>query len=155
MKKVLFILTAFSILHFSCGNSASDEKKTSGQKETLADSLENQVMDGHDVGMRKYKDLKNSKYRAEQMLDSISRLPASEQQAAGLMKTRLQSIILDLSDAKDAMDKWMDEYNHDSATDNLEARIKYLEGEKVKVEKVKDAILNSLARADSVLKVKG
>jgi Fe2+ or Zn2+ uptake regulation protein len=48
----------------------------------------------------------------------------------------------------------MDEFNVDSAIDNAKERIKYLEEEKLKVTKVKEAILSSLQKADSLLKVK-
>jgi hypothetical protein len=48
----------------------------------------------------------------------------------------------------------MDEFNVDSAIDNAKERVKYLEDEKLKVTKVKEAILNSLQKADSLLKVK-
>jgi hypothetical protein len=48
----------------------------------------------------------------------------------------------------------MDEFNVDSAIDNAKERVRYLEDEKLKVNKVKDAILNSLQKADSLLKVK-
>jgi hypothetical protein len=152
MKKS-FVLVLAGLLILSCNNpeQGEDVKGTNDQK-TLVDSLENQVMDGHDIGMRKYRDLKNAKVRAEQMIDSIAKLPPAERQAADTLKSRLESLVYDLVLAKDAMDLWMDGYNHDSATDNVEARIKYLTAEKIKVEKVRDAILSSLSRADSILK---
>jgi hypothetical protein len=52
------------------------------------------------------------------------------------------------------MDKWMVEFSMDSMKNNVEQRINYLTEEKLKVGKVKDAILNSLAQADSLLKKK-
>jgi transcriptional regulator NrdR family protein len=42
----------------------------------------------------------------------------------------------------------------DSAVSNIEQRIKYLTEEKLRVSKVKEAILNSLQKADSLLKAK-
>jgi hypothetical protein len=50
------------------------------------------------------------------------------------------------------MDTWMREFDMDSALDNLENRIKYLTEEKLKVGKVKKSIIESLQRADSVLR---
>lgn len=44
--------------------------------------------------------------------------------------------------------------NMDSALNNAEQRIKYLTDEKLKVGKVKEAILGSLQKADSLLKEK-
>ena len=48
----------------------------------------------------------------------------------------------------------MSEFNMDSAVNNMQERIKYLADEKWKVGKVKEAILGSLAKADSVLRSK-
>ncbi len=58
----------------------------------------------------------------------------------------------DLRNAIFAMDKWMAEFNMDSAKEDMEKRVQYLLDEKMKVGKVKDAILNSLNKADSLLK---
>jgi len=48
----------------------------------------------------------------------------------------------------------MDEFNMDSLTNNAKERIKYLTDEKLKVSKVKESILNSLQKADSLVKEK-
>ena len=48
----------------------------------------------------------------------------------------------------------MVEFSLDSLKDDVEKRIQYLTDEKMKVGKVKDAIINSLATADSLLKRK-
>ncbi|MBK5273326.1 MAG: viral A-type inclusion protein, partial [Bacteroidia bacterium] len=50
--------------------------------------------------------------------------------------------------------KWMDEFNMDSAINNLDERIKYLADEKLKVTTVKESILNSLQKADSLIREK-
>jgi transcriptional regulator NrdR family protein len=52
------------------------------------------------------------------------------------------------------MNKWMDEFKFDSAVNDVKERINYLGEEKLKVTKVKEAILNGLQKADSVLKEK-
>jgi len=52
------------------------------------------------------------------------------------------------------MDKWMTEYDMDSAINNMEQRIKYLTDEKMKVGKMKEAILGGLQKADSLLREK-
>jgi len=96
--------------------------------------------------------------RAEQatkrLLDSIAKLPAKARQAAEPLKVKLDSLKSDLSYAEFAMNRWMDEFNMDSAIDNAKERARYLEEEKLKVTKVKEAILSSLQKADSLLKVK-
>jgi len=52
------------------------------------------------------------------------------------------------------MENWMDEFNMDSAVNNVEQRIKYLSEEKLKVSNVKENILTSLQKADSLIKQK-
>ncbi len=87
-------------------------------------------------------------------LDSIEKLPVKARQAAAPLKIKLDSLQKDLSYAEFAMNKWMNEFNMDSAINNAEERINYLQSEKLKVAKVKEAILGSLQKADSVLKEK-
>ena len=130
------------------------KKKETGIKgpKTQADSLMEDVMDGHDVGMSKYGKLEGSLKKVQQTLDSIATLPEKAQQAAAPLKAQLESVASDLNYAITAMDKWMQEFNMDSALNNMEERIRYLTDEKMKVGKVKEAILNSLQKADSVLK---
>ena len=60
----------------------------------------------------------------------------------------------DLKAAKVGMENWMDEFNMDSAINNMEERMKYLRDEKLKVSNVKENILNSLQRADSLIRQK-
>ena len=48
----------------------------------------------------------------------------------------------------------MEEFNMDSAVNDAKQRIDYLGSEKLKVTKVKEAILNSLQKADSLIKDK-
>ena len=91
---------------------------------------------------------------AQRLLDSIAKLPAKAREAMIPLKTKLDGLLEDLRSAKSGMDKWMDEYNMDSAVNNIEQRIKYLTTEKIKVSKIKESILNSLQKADSVLKAR-
>jgi hypothetical protein len=155
MNKFSFaiIFLVFSFLT-ACNN--ADKKANTGDKvsKTLADSLENEVMDGHNVGMAKYGKLSAMQNEAQRLLDSIAKLPAKAREAMTPLKTKLDGLVEDLKTAKSDMDKWMDEYNMDSAVNNIEQRIKYLTEEKLKVSKVKESILNSLQKADSVLKSK-
>ena len=86
------------------------------------------------------------------MLDSISTLPAQQAKAAASYKQQLETLVSDLNYADFAMDKWMVEFNLDSAKDNLQLRMVYLQSELDKVLNVKKAILGSLSKADSLLK---
>lgn len=155
MKKVLLPFIALIMLT-ACNN--NDKKQEGdGNKEgpkTQADSLMNDVMDGHNVGMAKYTKLNEMEKKVKAALDSISKLPAKAQQASMNYKVNLEGLGNDLRNAIISMDKWMEEFNMDSALNNAEQRIKYLTDEKLKVGKVKEAILGSLQKADSLLKAK-
>ena len=152
-----FLLAILFLVFISITACDNKDKKANGVKEvskTLVDSLENEVMDGHNVGMAKYGKLTAMQNEAQRLLDSIAKLPAKAREAIIPLKTKLDGLMEDLRSAKSDMDKWMDEYNMDSAVNNIEQRIKYLTEEKLKVSKVKEAILNSLQKADSILKAR-
>ena len=88
------------------------------------------------------------------MIDSISKLPAAEKEAAASYREQLTSLVKDLSEAKEGMDGWMRYYRdvRDSAKDDPPKRIAFLRDEIERVNKIRDAILQSLARADSLIK---
>lgn len=151
------LLIAALTLTSACHHDKKQEEHSGHKREVpqnQEDSLMADVMDGHDAGMAKYGKLQAMEKKVKAALDSIGKLPAKAQQELAPLKARLDSTVADLSYAIFAMDKWMEEFDMDSARSNLEARIKYLLDEKMKVGKVKEAILNSLSRADSVLKAK-
>jgi hypothetical protein len=55
-----------------------------------------------------------------------------------------------LKQAEDKMNAWMEEFSIDSASEDTDRRIKYLTGEKVKVDSVRDQILSVISKADSL-----
>ena len=71
-----------------------------------------------------------------------------------VLKAKLNEAMAELGDAHKLMDDWMTEMNLDSAVNNIELRIEYLSGEKMKGSKITDLINNSLQKADSLLKAK-
>ncbi len=144
-------LAVLAIALLSCNDSKEADKK-SDPDQALADSLQKEVDEGHNVGMARHGKLKSMKFEAERILDSISKLPAKAREAAAPLKVKLDSLVSDLATAKDNMDTWMREFDMDSALDNIQNRIKYLTEEKLKVGKVKESIIQSLQRADSVLR---
>ncbi|MFC0773741.1 viral A-type inclusion protein [Terrimonas alba] len=149
---ILFIVAAFFI---SCNDS---ENKKSGpaeaQPRTEAQILWKEVMDGHDIGMAKMGKLTRAEQATRRMIDSIEKLPAKAKQAAAPLKLKLDSLQKELSYAEFAMNKWMEEFNIDSAENDMKKRIEYLKSEKLKVSKVKESILTGLQKADSLLKDK-
>ena len=157
MKRFLIIFLVFLILVIvSCNNKPgkAEEGGKSQTKEYVADSLEKQVIEGHDMAMPKSMKIPNLQKEAKRLIDSIGRLPAKAQEAAAPYKAKLENLLKDLDGAYSSMETWMNEFNLDSARNNIEQRIKYLTEEKLKVDKVKGAVLNSISKADSVLKSK-
>lgn len=159
IKKIIFPLLAIS-LFTACNNAGKEDHSqhmTDAEKaapKTRVDSLFDEVMAGHDEVMPKMGKVRGAQAQAKAMLDSIAKLPAKAQDAAVDLKKKLETLINDLNYADFSMDKWMTEFNMDSAVNNMQERIKYLEGEKGKVTKVKEAVLGGLARADSLFKAK-
>ena len=153
MKKILIAVSIISLFAAACNNSGKKETNSTGLGAT-ADSLEKIIDAGHNTAMSKMGKLGAIKNAVQAALDSIAKLPAKAQEVAAPYKAKLQSVFTDIQTAESNMEKWMTEYNWDSAKDNLEARVKYLTQEKMKVSDVKDAVLNSLQKADSVLKSK-
>lgn len=148
MQKNLFTVLAFAFL-IACNNNS--EKKTD-PLQAKADSLQNEVIAGHDIAMPKSMKIPKLQKQIKQTIDSINKLPSKELQANASYKIELENLYIDLSGADSLMQKWMNEFNLDSFNTNLEKRVKYLSGEREKIEKVKNAVLTSLQNADSLLK---
>ena len=115
---------------------------------TREDSLFHEVMEGHDIGMARMSKITKYLNQIQKALDSITKLPAAK------IDENYQQTLIDLQEdlnyAEYGMNTWMEEFKIDSAKENSEKRIQYLESEKLKVVKVKEAILESLQRADSI-----
>lgn len=157
MKKILFPSACFFLLVVSGCNNSGEKKEEQKDKSSLsqqADSLYNDVIKGHDEAMGEWMHIEGKQKEINRLLDSIAKLPANAKAAADQLKSKLMEANTALQSAYDGMDKWMSQVNLDSAKDNLEQRIKYFTEEKLKVNTVKDAVNNSLQKADSLLKVK-
>jgi len=154
MKKLNILIAALAVVVIIACKNEKKNGHSGKEPQTQADSLMADVMDGHDVGMAKYGKLQAIEKKVRASIDSISNLPAKAQETLAPYKAKLDSAAADLSNAIFAMDKWMEEFNMDSAKDDMEKRVRYLLDEKMKVGRVKDAILNSLSKADSLLKEK-
>jgi hypothetical protein len=148
----LFIVIA-TLSAIACNDEATDTPRQnaySDQPVSKADSLRQEVMEGHDVGMAKIIHIRRYIAQIQLKLDSLNKLPAKQQD-----KQYQQTLITlheALQNADKGMSTWMDKYKDDTLKDNETLRIQYLESEKVKVNTVKTQILESLQRADSLLK---
>jgi hypothetical protein len=158
MKKIMIpVLSLFVCAVMSCN---SDDKKHShsggDEPKTLADSLMKDVDQVQIDGMGNMGQLTKLQQQARKVLDSLNALPSKLTGAGLLYKEKLDSLVKDLDYAEFAMDKWMPEFysNTDTLADNISERIKYLNNEKIKASKIKDAILGGIQKTDSLLKAK-
>ena len=136
------------MLFLSACNSQPAEQ---GEQKSLADSLFDEVMDGHNVAMPKMMKLERLQRQTKEAIDSIAKLPAARQQELAAYKVQLDSTLKALDYGDFAMTKWMNEFKYDSLKDNEPERVKYLQSELEKVNKMKEAVLGSINMADSLL----
>ncbi len=153
MKKIIIAFIAFAFLFLTACNNAGKKEKTN-DLQSMADSLYQQVIDIHNEGMSGWMKIEKKQDVIKKLLDSIAALPEKMRIAAEPLKSKLDQAIIDLHSAYDNMDKWMPTLNLDSAKNDLQKRIDYFSKEKLKAEDIKQDIINSLQRADSVLKSK-
>ncbi|MES1215756.1 MAG: hypothetical protein ABUT20_09570 [Bacteroidota bacterium] len=149
MKYLLIITVAIFVFNNGCNN-AADNKEAAAKTHT--DSLMDEVMKGHDEAMAKSNKISSAQKLVKQSIDSIDKLSPKIKPAAATYKVQLDSLSAELSQASSYMDKWMEEFNMDSAKNDAELRAKYLESEKEKVIKVKETMVSALQKADSILK---
>lgn len=155
MKRILTASFVLAFVFFAACKSKDDKKENNIRaiEKTHADTLLHEIDELHFKGMGKMAELTKLRQAVAKLIDSIS---AGKEKVAALYKRSLDSVLLKLADAEIMMDKWMPVFykNTDTLSDNEEARIKYLIAEKIKVTNLKDAILNSIQQADSLLKAK-
>ena len=136
----------------SCNNESKKSTTTSTDSTKLqADTLMTEVMDGHDAGMAKYGKLNAMEKKVKGILDSLGKV---KDKSADFMRARMDSLLSEIKSAKQGMDTWMETFNMDSAVNDLGQRIRYLRDEKIKVNKVRDDILNVLRKTDSLVRDK-
>ena len=123
------------VVHLLQSPAMNNNNGQDAESKTRADSLLNDVMDGHNIGMAKMGRLTRAEQTTRRLLDSIAKLPDKARQAAEPLKIKLDSLQKDLSYAEFAMNKWMDEFNVDSAVNNVNDRIKLPGGRKIESNK--------------------
>ena len=146
---IRILVLVFVVAIAACNNAANNASTTKVKTET--DSLMDEVMEGHNVAMAKISKLHQTRTQIQHIVDSISTLATDAQKNSAHYKMLLDSAVNRLTRADEAMEKWMSEFNMDSASNDAEKRIKYLESEKVKISTIKDEIILSLQSADSLM----
>ena len=153
-KRMIVVASTIALLVIvACKNNSGSEQneRKDGFGDTpksKEDSLFKEVMEGHNLAMARM--IKINKYltQIQKKLDSINKLPVAK------INKEYQQILIDLQEdlnyAENGMNTWMEEFKIDSLKENSDKRIQYLETEKIKVEKIKEAIMSGLQRADSI-----
>lgn len=148
MKKFFFFLAVLAFAT-ACNNEKHEHPATADAPKTQADSLLKEVIEGHDEAMAaQMTKMKTAKEKLGQAVDSLEKISGT---AAAALKTQLKATLAKLNDADAAMNTWMEEFNYDSAKNNIAERMKYLAEEKLKVGTVKTKIFESLDKADSLI----
>ncbi|WP_300601712.1 viral A-type inclusion protein [Niabella sp.] len=150
MKFLFFPLTLVLLMACGDGNRPASTETPDGPQ-TQADSLLQEVIDGHDVAMPKMKKLERLMNESKAAIDSLGKLPAGAQKQNAGLKTKLEEALTDLTNADKTMHDWMNGFKYDSLKDNEPERIKYLQDQKTKVNVMKDAVLSSISKAEGVL----
>lgn len=145
------ILSATLVIIFSaCGGNGDDRKDGFSEVEkNPEDSLFQEVMDGHDEAMAKMNKIRGYRKEFAGKLDSLKKIRS---EAKEKLSKAYEEASLELKEAEEEMNTWMQEFSIDSAADDMERRLKYLKSEKIKVNKVKEDIFSALEKADSLLK---
>jgi len=120
MKFGLF--TGILFLFVACNNTG----ESGPAAKTKADSLMDEVIEGHNVAMAKMSKINTAKNNLQQVIDSISKLPTDLQKKSLTYSMQLDSTINRLTFANYGMEKWMNEFNMDSFKNDKEEQIKYL-----------------------------
>ena len=160
MKRLLFVF-AVSVFTLGSCNNAGKKTEVKSSLQEQSDSLEKQVDEEHVVAMRRYMTIPDQQKEINRLIDSIDKLPTKAKEVAAPYKMKLQSLNKELGNAYNSMENWMEafgtrfkELDQESMKDSLNQRIKFFTEEKLKIGKVKDAVLGSLQKADSLLKAK-
>jgi hypothetical protein len=144
---IVFFISTLIII--GCKDETAPTERKDGYTKNLKsrqDSLFQEVMDGHDVGMARMGKISGYLKTIKVSLDSAKKQKPADKNIVGV----LESVSADLNQAEYSMNRWMDEFQLDSAENNEPVRVAYLESERDKVNKIRDRILNSLKRADSL-----
>lgn len=149
LRTLFFALTAFVLVQACTDNTDPGTERKNGYTPVLkdrGDSLYHEVMKGHDTGMAKTGQINRAKETLKNAVDSLSKTKKADPRFLATVK----SIQEDVEQADYSMQTWMTEFRADTLQDDKDKRASYLEKEVVKVNKVKDRILQSLLRYDSL-----
>ncbi len=141
------------LILFGCADKTDTNERKDGFTpvlKTREDSLFHEVMQGHDVGMAKMGKLSRYTRYTRRAIDSLNQLSAGKSDKQLLQK--YSAMLEKFVQADDEMSNWMVNFKVDTLKSDVNAREAYLLSEKIKVERVRDLILESERIGDSVFK---
>ena len=143
---VLLSMTAL----FSCGSGpqypADAAQNNSSVPKSKSDSMYKAVMDGHDVAMKKVGEIARYSTLIKEYTDSLKNSGSKDV----LRKKALDSALQGLTDADEAMNKWMEAFDPDKAGTTEETRLAFYTGEKEKITAVERKMDSSIVAAKKI-----
>jgi len=155
MKSVFytFCITA-AIITYSCKQNTNTNTGNDATKKVLTkeDSAYNDAIDIHDEVMPKMGQLIGYQKKAQQRIDSITKL-IQQKTFSGTrdLKQRADSLLFELKMAQKEMNDWMTGFNADPKLPTAEERTAYFEDQKAKAAKMKKKFFAALDKAKAEL----
>lgn len=147
MKIIVLIIAGAVAL--SCNNGSSsgnpEQQHNASIPKTLSDTLYQEVMKGHDVGMAKMGEIARYQQLVKQKKDSLSAVNSE----AGL-RAILDSTLEELTLAEELMNRWMRDFEPDNAGATEAEKISFYRHEKEKIDTVNARIFTSLEKANQI-----
>lgn len=145
MNRIVSIFFVFSLtlLLISCGKSGHDEHHDHAASDPEDDengALYEEVMKLHDEGMARMDEIYKLK---KELTDKIASAPDLVEEKRKAIERKISS----LDSASRGMMQWMRSFHPETDSLDDEGYRKYLESEMEKVKKVKDDIMDAIARA--------
>jgi len=157
MKYTFLLFLIIALIMFACNdspqtNGAAGRKDGYSQRpQTKEDSLFADISNAHDSAMSiMMRKLRGSKTKTQHFLDSMNSIQNAKPDT--VWRRQLIDVQKELNAAELSMNNWMEAFVPDSAENNKEVRIKYLESERDKVLRMEILLSTAVKHADSVLK---
>ena len=147
MLKGMLLLSITALL-FSCGSGSQSPagQNNSSVPKSKSDSMYKAVMDGHDAAMRKMGEIAKYSTLIRQYKDSLQKSGSKD----ALKKSALDSALQGLTDADEAMNKWMVAFDPDKAGAAEETRLAFYTSEKEKLTAVETKMDSSIVAAKKI-----
>ena len=140
MKRIFYILTIAFLT--SCGPGQKTKEELTGA--ALIEARHDEVMVVHDEVMPKMGTIRKLKKGIEVKIDSFQTMGDS------VSVELLRVVVSELEGASDAMMVWMRSYEKPSEGTSDDEVAKYYEGEMVKVMDVREEMLGTIEKAESI-----